>query len=281
MLTKIQAALDFLKKTENIYLIYACESGSRAWGFASKDSDYDVRFIYGRHWKKRFSLFGYRDVIDRTKSSISETIRDLEKEELDISGWDITKTVELMVLGNAALAEWLQSPIVYAKDDIVYPWLKQASLDFFKPKASVFHYVEMASKNFKQYIYNVTGNVILKKYLYVLRPLYACAWLVLFKSPPPICFKDLYTNEEINKYIIDNTKLNIRPIVEDLIQRKQAGEELGRGEHYETLDKTIGQLLEVFQDFAKNTPVISIPDEKLRVFENQLTEKIGQMSLFL
>ena len=37
-----------IEEQENVKIIMAIESGSRAWGFASPDSDYDVRFIYVR-----------------------------------------------------------------------------------------------------------------------------------------------------------------------------------------------------------------------------------------
>lgn len=279
MLTKIRAALKHLEEIEEIHILYACESGSRAWGFASESSDYDVRFIYGRHWKKRFTILGYRDVIDRTKSMVSsDYIRSLEKENIDLSGWDIIKVMELMLQGNPALAEWFQSPIIYSMDNIVYPWMKQMSTEFFKSKAGIYHYIEMASRNFTQYINNVEGEVILKKYLYVLRPLYACAWLMVFDVPPPMCFKDIYTNDTVNSYLTSRSRIDIRPYLESLIQKKQSGDELGRAPHIKQLDDVIYFWLTKFKESAQKISVIKISDDKIKDINNQLAENIAYIS---
>ena len=48
MRDRIMKKLDEIEKTEEVRILLAVESGSRAWGFASTDSDYDVRFIYFR-----------------------------------------------------------------------------------------------------------------------------------------------------------------------------------------------------------------------------------------
>jgi len=93
-----------IEHTELVHILYACESGSRAWGFASPDSDYDVRFIYvrPRDWYLSIDLERRRDVIERPIEGV-----------LDINGWDLRKALQLMRKSNPPLFEWLHSPLVY------------------------------------------------------------------------------------------------------------------------------------------------------------------------
>jgi uncharacterized protein len=101
----INQQLTTIEQTQNVRILYACESGSRAWGFASPDSDYDVRFIYLQPRANYLSIYDRRDVIDLPVNAV-----------LDINGWDIRKTLQLFYKSNGALYEWLQSPIVYKEE---------------------------------------------------------------------------------------------------------------------------------------------------------------------
>jgi predicted nucleotidyltransferase len=94
--------LNEIEQTDNITILHAVESGSRAWGFASPDSDYDVRFFYMR--QKDYYLR-----LDRTRDVLEYPVFDL----LDINGWDIDKTLKLLHTSNPTLFEWSNSPIVY------------------------------------------------------------------------------------------------------------------------------------------------------------------------
>jgi len=98
----VQTRLGEIETRENIRILAAVESGSRAWGFHSPDSDYDVRFVYARPLDWHFRLGKKRDVIECPINA-----------ELDISGWELSKSLQLAVKSNAVIAEWLQSPIVY------------------------------------------------------------------------------------------------------------------------------------------------------------------------
>lgn len=91
-----------IEKNERIHIILAVESGSRAWGFPSTDSDYDVRFIYIRQKEDYLRLEKTRDVIELPLDGI-----------LDINGWDLQKTLRLFHKSNPTLFEWFSSPIVY------------------------------------------------------------------------------------------------------------------------------------------------------------------------
>ena len=95
MKDRIIEELKKIEEKENIQIIYAVESGSRAWGFAGTDSDYDVRFIYVHNLDYYLKLEDTRDVLEYP-------INDL----LDISGWDISKTLKLAHSSNPSLYEW-------------------------------------------------------------------------------------------------------------------------------------------------------------------------------
>jgi len=125
-----------LRRIEQAYdvrVLYACESGSRAWGFASQDSDYDVRFIYvhSRDWY--LSIEDRRDVIE-------EPIR----EGLDLSGWELRKTLRLLRKSNPPLLEWLKSPVVYAWDEAFVADFRQLADEYYSPARCFQHYLHMA-----------------------------------------------------------------------------------------------------------------------------------------
>ena len=107
MVDEIKARLRLIEAENNVTILYACESGSRAWGFASPDSDYDVRFIYARHKNDYLSIASRKDVIEDPVSEV-----------LDISGWDVRKALQLFLKSNAPLYEWLQSPVTYQHNSL-------------------------------------------------------------------------------------------------------------------------------------------------------------------
>jgi len=247
---------------EDVKIIYACESGSRVWGFESDNSDYDVRFVYIRPIKSYFSISPLRDVIDRNKGKekTSQYIRQLEKDGIDIVGFDISKTLKMIADGNPALAEWLHSPVVYMEKMFVVAALQRLSERFFKSKAGIYHYVHMAKRNFTQYIKNVDGDVIIKKYLYVLRPLYACEYIIITNgSVPPMNFSKLIDWSESSGTKEFST---IKRSVENIITRKREGEELGHGPHVELFDDTCAKLLESYDGYAKTLGIEALTEEE-------------------
>lgn len=137
----ITEQLDRLEREEQVRILYACESGSRAWGFPSQDSDYDVRFIYVRKPEWYLSIFDKRDVIERPIS-----------DKLDISGWDLRKALNLYRKSNPPLLEWLQSPIRYAEKYSVTEQLREISPLTFSPKSCMYHYLNMARGNYREYL---------------------------------------------------------------------------------------------------------------------------------
>lgn len=166
-----------IEEKEHVKILLAVESGSRAWGFASPDSDYDVRFIYVRTRGDYLRLDPLRDVIE-------QPINDL----LDINGWDLKKALRLMYKSNPTLFEWLKSPIVYMETEFANE-MRSVMCDYFSVKHSLYHYISMAEGNYKKYLR--TEMVKAKKYFYVLRPLLAGQWILETGSPPPMLFSEL------------------------------------------------------------------------------------------
>ncbi len=170
-----------IEKDYNVRVLLAVESGSRAWGFASPDSDYDVRFIYVRPEKDYLRLEAVRDVIELPIN-----------DELDINGWDLLKTLRLLYRSNPTLFEWFSSPIVYVETEFAAKFRKIMT-DYFSAKKSLYHYISMAESNCREYLKGETVKA--KKYFYVLRPVLACRWVIDKSTPPPMLFSELATAE--------------------------------------------------------------------------------------
>ena len=168
------------EREHEVDILYACESGSRAWGFASPDSDYDVRFIYARpkEWYLSFDVEKRRDVIEYPIV-----------DEIDCSGWDLRKALHLFTRTNGALLEWLVSPIRYIEIGDFRSRLANLAPGVANHIALCYHYSHMARRNAREYI--LKDQVRLKKYFYVLRPLLAIRYIETYRKPPPIEFQAL------------------------------------------------------------------------------------------
>nr|WP_199043576.1 nucleotidyltransferase domain-containing protein [Dyella sp. ASV24] len=174
----IQLAIDSVEKDFGVRVLYAAESGSRAWGFASPDSDYDVRFIYAHPRDWYLSVFESRDVIERMLPG-----------DLDVSGWDLRKALRLMSKCNLAFNEWFDSPIVYREDTAFAKAIRELIPHVFQPARALFHYLSMASSTHTEYL---TGEQVrLKKLFYFLRPVLACRWIEHTRTQPPTAFSRL------------------------------------------------------------------------------------------
>ena len=216
MRERIWEQLRKIEETENVKIIMAVESGSRAWGFASPDSDYDVRFIYVRNKEAYLKLEGIRDVIEW---QLDET--------LDINGWDIKKTLQLLYKSNPTVFEWCASPIVYMERE-EFSWLKEVLPQYFSVKKSLFHYWHMAETNYREYL--KSDEVRVKKYFYVLRPLLAAKWILDKKTAPPVLFDDLVKAELEDE---------IRPELERLLEMKKTLPEMGMASKIQIMNEYI------------------------------------------
>lgn len=203
MRDRILHQLQQLEKTEGITILHAVESGSRAWGFPSPDSDYDVRFIYIRSCEAYLRLEKPRDVLELPID-----------EELDISGWDLDKALRLLHGSNPTLFEWCQSPIAYKTTPLFQSFLPTIHA-YFADKSGLWHYLSTAEGNYREYLKG--ERVRVKKYFYVIRPLLACRWILENHTPPPMRFTDLA-----------DTQLEpaLRPVVRELLRIKMAAPEV-------------------------------------------------------
>lgn len=169
----IRRKLTEIAAEEEVRLLFAIESGSRAWGFHSPDSDYDVRFVYARPRRWHYALGARRDVIERPID-----------DELDISGWELSKALELALGSNMVIAEWLQSPLVYVADQNAVTALTLFCERAFDRKSASWHYLSLLRKQQKR-LHDPDGRVRLKRFFYMLRPALALRWMRLCDRPMP------------------------------------------------------------------------------------------------
>jgi len=200
----ILQSLDELQLEHEIQILLAIESGSRAWGFPSADSDYDVRIVYAYPAQSYLSIFEHKDHLE-----IPIT------DELDIAGWDLPKALLLMYGGNAVIQEWLGSPIVYRADPRVKQLLMPLAEKAFNPTSAFFHYLAMSSKKFDA---SDLESFSAKRLLYAYRSLLAALWIEKYSTAPPILFKDLMDDLLVNQPAL-------RKRLQDLIVAKEQGHE--------------------------------------------------------
>ena len=196
---------------EGCRVLLAVESGSRAWGFASADSDFDVRFVYARprDWYLSIDLESKADTVER-----------LLPGDIDLAGWDVRKALGLFAKSNPPLLEWLDSPIVYADDGVFRGELKRLLPAVYSPTACLYHYTRMARRTLTAYLGQPA--VKRKKYLYVLRPLLAARWVEQGRGPVPMRLADLFVT-------LGPEYAAVRDAIAALVAEKVAGSELGVG----------------------------------------------------
>lgn len=216
----IVAKLRETESAEDVRVFYACESGSRAWGFASPDSDYDVRFLYVHRpdWYLSVDVERRRDVIELPVV-----------DHLDVNGWDLRKALYLMYKSNPPLMEWLGSPIVYLSKTGVPAKLRALADRFYQPQAAAHHYLQMARNNYREFL--VADEVKLKKYFYVLRPLLAVRWIERDLGIVPTPFDKLVAAAELAQDVL--------AAIEDLLKQKAETSEMGTGPRIDVLNDLI------------------------------------------
>lgn len=180
----------------NIEILYACESGSRAWGFPSPDSDYDVRFIYKRKIENYLSVFDSDDFLDFPINDI-----------LDINGWDIKKVLSLIYKSNTTPFEWLQSPIIYFEKENFRNELWTLCQNYFNEKSNIHHYLGIAKSAFDTLL--ESDEIKIKKLFYVIRPLFAAKWCVENKKIAPMTIDKLMVllPDDIKEIVINYLKI--------------------------------------------------------------------------
>jgi len=238
--------LQELKKIElkkDITILYAVESGSRSWGFHSLDSDWDVRFIYSHNIDWHLSL-------DNKKNSFDIILDN----NIDLSGWELKKTLRLFRKSNPALLEWLTGPIIYIEKYSTVSRLRKLIPEYLNQKTLMYHYLHLALGYYKDYLRS--DMVENKKYFYAFRCLFACSWLKENKTVPPVKFIDLMEHQLEDK--------GIKNIILQILEKKMSGEELGLEPKNIILNDYIQDKLNYYHDFLKNYEFELIPNtEKL------------------
>lgn len=248
--TIVQALRD-IETEHKVSILYACESGSRAWGFASPDSDYDVRFIYVHRLPWYLQVETQRDVIELP-------IRG----DLDINGWELRKTLGLLLRSNPVLPEWLDSPLTYHEAAPTVEHLRRLTAAYFSPLKGYHHYLSMARRNFRGYLQGET--VRLKKYFYVLRSLLAVRWILSGQAlPPPMRFAQLAENTLTDTALIED--------INRLLQLKMSADETEYSPRWSRIHAFIeGEL----QHFAATEPQTERPPQPLAALDDFLLQTV-------
>lgn len=205
---RILSELSLIEQAEGVRIVFACESGSRAWGLSSAHSDFDVRFLYIRPSQDYLRLDEPRDVIERPLSG-----------NLDINGWDLRKALKLLHKSNPTLMEWLGSPMVYREVPSITQKIRNHAAQNFQPLAAHAHYFHMAKSQFKSQLQRV--GVPAKQYIHALRCVFAMIWIETGMGLVPVDFQAM----------ID--RLTLDPLISSeilrLIELKRQGADLDPG----------------------------------------------------
>lgn len=185
--------LNEIEKEKGIKILFAIESGSRGWGFSSADSDFDVRFIYVKPKKHYLHINEQPDFFDFPINN-----------ELDINGWDLKKFLKLLYASNATPFEWMQSPIVYQKEEKSFNLIKELLPNYFCQQTLVHHYLGLVHK--KMEVFN-EENIRLKDFFYIYRSLLAARFAIEKNQFPPMEFLKLMNLIDDKSLIEDTNRL--------------------------------------------------------------------------
>jgi uncharacterized protein len=223
MWNRIDRELGAIEQEDNVRILLAVESGSRAWRFPSPDSDYDVRFIYVRPIDSYLSIEPPRDVIERPSDGV-----------LDINGWDLRKALQLLVRSNAVLVEWLTSPVRYRDAGAPAKRMHDLTRETCYLPAVAYHYDRLARRSLDD-ILSFNGPVRLKTYCYALRPVLALMWTRRHGEPPPMDMSSL-----LEGIVIGDA---VRQAIVALVERKAAATEQDMTLRIPELDGLIAESL--------------------------------------
>ena len=216
----IAERLDAIEREHDVRLLFAIESGSRAWGFPSPDSDYDVRFVYAHRAEWYLSVDARRDVIELPI-----------EDELDINGWELRKALNLLIKPNPVLLEWLRSPIVYRADGEAMVKLLDLAAKTAHQRSSGHHYLHLCKGQYRRFIKG-RERVKLKKYFYALRPALALMWLRTHPGRPlPMNLAELRAELAL--------PAGLSTFLDEMVARKALTREMGEGPRLVVLDALI------------------------------------------
>ncbi len=211
MTEKIKQHLAEIEKKYHLKIFHACETGSRAWGFPSFDSDYDVRFIYMHHKDWYLSLKEGKDTLDIM----------LDGNITDLSGWDIRKSLRLLWKSNPPLLEKIHSQIVYVSNESFMTELRELTQKYYSRIATHYHYFNMAENSIKAL--EGEKSYRLKKFFYALRATVACKWIMEKEEIPPVYFPAMLEKLDISPDI----QSRIHQLITFKLQKSESYEHSG------------------------------------------------------
>lgn len=234
---EIERRLSAIEADEGVRVLMAVESGSRAWGFPSPDSDYDIRFIYVRPRDWYLSLTRGRDVIERP-------ILD----EIDLNGWDIRKAFGLLLKSNAVVSEWIESPIRYRPDDPFVAKFAALADTMLDARALAHHYARLGRTAADRWL-DGDGDVAVKRYFYALRPALAIRVLRLHPHQrPPMNLQALVALADLTA--------EAQAAIAALVEAKARTNERSNGTRVSLLDALIAEELGRAAELAQRAPSV-------------------------
>ncbi len=243
---EIERRLAVIEAEDGVEILFAVESGSRAWGFASPDSDYDARFVYRHPRSWYLSVREARDVIERP-------ILD----DYDVNGWDLRKALRLLLKSNPPLYEWLRSPIVYRDHCGFRAALTDLAEAHYTQRVLAHHYRNIASGHWRRGFLG-QDRVKRKKYLYIVRALLAVGWLRRHENLPPMNFQELMAGQALpSDFVV---------AAEALIAEKSDTPELGEAPPIPALDAWIPRALDAAEAFCQRLPTRTADLEAVDAF---------------
>ncbi len=251
MKNKILQELHQLAEQHDVRILYACEAGSRAWGFASTDSDYDVRFIYAHKLPWYLTVNKQNDTINPPADPV-----------YDFAGWELRKVLCLVKQSNASIFEWLQSPIIYYMDQNFKDKLWAVMQNYFSPIAVIHHYLSLVNKALDAIRDNKDAKIKIKSLFYGIRSLLVAMWINEKQTIPPIMLDEL-------KPVV--TDADIISSIDDLLATKQAATEAAMTQVAKNLYEFIFSQLKLVEANAKNMPACR---EKTDALNNLLYETV-------
>ena len=204
----ILGALRAEEKARGVRILYAAESGSRAWGFASADSDWDVRAIYVH------PLDWYLRIAEKP----TDTFEAMRPGDIDLSAWELRKALRLFAKSNVQLLEWLGSPIVYLDRDNFGDRLRALVPRFFDPRGAAWHHLAMQRSALGDLAPD--GSIRIKKLCYALRSALSVRWIVARASMPPVPFPEIFDASDLAP--------DVRSAVDDILSAKRNASERDR-----------------------------------------------------
>jgi len=246
---KIQSLLKDIEQKKQIQILYACETGSRAWGFPSPDSDYDIRFIY-RHQKDWYLS------LNKQKDSIEQMIG----HEWDITGWELRKSLVMLKKSNAALIERFQSPVVYMDTDNYGGKFLELIKAYYSPTAVFYHHYALAKKFWEDL--KDEPIIKLKSFFYLVRSLLSCNYIVHNNDVVPMHIEGL----------MQNIPVTIHQLLQELMVLKS-----GVGEQYTHPASTVlnSWIVEVWAFLETKKNALAVNDTGYTQLNNFFRTSIG------